>query len=95
MAEVVPFCGLRYNPKKVGDISEVIAPPYDVINVDDRIQLQEQNQYNTVHLILNQPSDQDTEVSNQYTRAAEQMQLCINDSILVQDPSPCYYVYDQ
>ena len=95
MAEVVPFCGLRYNPKKVSDISEVIAPPYDVINVDDRIQLQERNQYNTVHLILNQPNDQDTEVNNQYTRAAEQMQLWINNSILVQDPSPCYYVYDQ
>ena len=95
MAEVVPFCGLRYNPKKVGDISEVIAPPYDVINTNDRTQLQEQNQYNIVRLILNQPSNQDTEANNQYTRAAKQMQLWINDGILVQDPFPCYYVYDQ
>ena len=95
MAEVVPFCGLRYNPEKIGNISEVIAPPYDVINADDRIQLEEQNQYNIVRLILSQPSNQDTEAHNQYTRAAKQMQHWIDDSILVQDATPCYYVYDQ
>ncbi|MBB17480.1 hypothetical protein CMK22_19620 [Candidatus Poribacteria bacterium] len=95
MAEVVPFCGLRYNPEKINDISEVIAPPYDVINVEDRIQLQEQNQHNIVRLILNQPTDQDTETENQYTRAAEQMQSWISNGILIKDPSPCYYVYDQ
>ena len=32
MPSVAPFRGLRYDPKHVGNLSQVIAPPYDVID---------------------------------------------------------------
>jgi uncharacterized protein (DUF1015 family) len=32
MAEVQPFQAWRYDIGQVGDLSDVVAPPYDVIN---------------------------------------------------------------
>jgi len=32
VADVQPFCGLRYNPEQIDDFSTVISPPYDVIS---------------------------------------------------------------
>ena len=32
MAEVRPLRGIRYNTEKVGNIADVVTPPYDVIS---------------------------------------------------------------
>ncbi len=92
---VIPFKGLRYNVDKVGDITDVIAPPYDVIKSDERIALEEKHPSNIVRLILSQPQPDDTETENQYTRAATLLKQWITDQTLVRDPSPNYYIYDQ
>jgi uncharacterized protein (DUF1015 family) len=34
--EIRPFRALRYVPETVGDLSAVVAPPYDVLTPDDR-----------------------------------------------------------
>jgi uncharacterized protein (DUF1015 family) len=34
--DIAPFHGLRYDPAKVGDISLVVTPPYDVISPEAR-----------------------------------------------------------
>ena len=36
MAEVRPFRGIRYNQEAIGDLSLVVAPPYDVIDEHGR-----------------------------------------------------------
>lgn len=92
---VVPFRGVRYNPSKVGNIADVIAPPYDVIKPEERIELEEQHPANIIHLILSQPKDTDNDSSNQYTRAADLMNGWISDETLIQDATPNYYIYDQ
>ncbi len=92
---VIPFQGLRYNVEKVGDIADVIAPPYDVIKPEERIDLETRHPENIIRLILSQPQDADTEENNQYTRAAELMQQWMLKNTLVQDPTPRYYIYDQ
>lgn len=92
---VIPFQGLRYNVDKVGEIFDVIAPPYDVIKPEERIELEARHPENIVRLILSQPHDDDTENDNQYTRAAALMNAWISDNTLVQDPTPRYYIYDQ
>ena len=92
---VIPFCGLRYNVEKVGDIADVIAPPYDVIKPDERIDLEARHPANIIHLILSQPQQDDTVNNNQYTRAAALMNQLITDETLVQDQTPRYYIYDQ
>ncbi len=92
---VIPFRGLRYNTDKINNIADVIAPPYDVIKPEERIDLEARHKANIIHLILNQPQEDDTERNNQYTRAATLFNQWISDSTLIQDPTPHYYVYDQ
>ncbi len=92
---VIPFKGLRYNADKVRDITDVIAPPYDVITSDERMALEEKHPSNIVRLILNQPQSDDTETENQYTRAARLFKQWTTDQTLIQDPTPNYYIYDQ
>lgn len=92
---VIPFKGLRYNVDKVGNITDVIAPPYDVIKSDERIALEAKHPSNIVRLILSQPQSDDTETENQYTRAATQLKQWMTDQTLIQDPTPNYYIYDQ
>lgn len=92
---VIPFKGLRYDVDKVGNITDVIAPPYDVIKSGERIALEEKHPSNIVRLILSQPQPDDTETENQYTRAATLLKQWITDQTLVRDPSPNYYIYDQ
>ena len=92
---VLPFRGLRYNPKKVGDIVDVIAPPYDVIKPDELIELEKRHPANIIRLILSQPNTNDNAQDNQYTRASQLMNKWIGDSILVRDQKPSYYIYDQ
>lgn len=92
---VIPFRGLRYNLEKVGEIADVIAPPYDVIKPDERVDLEKRHPTNIIHLILSQPRDNDTDNSNQYTRASALMNRWISDNTLAQDPTPRYYIYDQ
>ena len=61
MPTVAPLRGLRYDPKHVGTLSQVIAPPYDVI--DDALQaaLYDRHPANVVRLELNreEPGDDD------------------------------------
>ena len=42
MAEVLPFPGVRFNPDRIDDLVDVIAPPYDVIYAPDRVELEKQ-----------------------------------------------------
>ena len=60
----------RYDLGHVGSLSDVVAPPYDVIDPDLQEQLYRKHPCNVVRLILNriEPGD-DNEVNNRYTRA--------------------------
>ena len=92
---VIPFRGLRYNTTKVGELANVIAPPYDVIKPEERVTLEARHPANIIRLILSQPHNDDTDNANQYTRAATLMNQWIADGTLVQDSTPRYYIYDQ
>lgn len=88
---VIPFRGLRYNPKKVGDIADVIAPPYDVIKQEERVTLEARHRANIIHLILSQPRENE----DRYTRAAALMKTWCADGTFIQDKTPSYYIYEQ
>jgi len=51
MAEFVPFHGLRYDCNKV-NLSDVLAPPYDVIKGAMRDELVARSEYNIVEVEL-------------------------------------------
>src|ERR1019366_2853937 len=95
MAEVQAFRGFRYDLARVGNLSDVIAPPYDVIDPALQQALYDRSPYNAVRLILNKESPADSVHDNRYTRAAQALRDWTNDGILAQDSASSLYVYEQ
>jgi uncharacterized protein (DUF1015 family) len=92
MAEIVPFKGILYNPEKIHDFSDVVAPPYDVISSQEQEQLYQRHPNNVIRLILGKTKESDTAENNRYTRAATYLKTWIDDKILVQDTLPALYL---
>lgn len=92
MAEIVPFRGLLYNPEKIDDFSDVIAPPYDVISPREQEQFYRRHPYNVIRLILGKEKQSDTRRDNRYTRAANFLKTWMKEKILVRDPLPALYL---
>jgi uncharacterized protein (DUF1015 family) len=88
MLEVRPFRGLYYNPAKVSHISDVIAPPYDVISADQRTELAHRSPWNVVRLIL--PDGEEP-----YEHARQTLASWLQESVLIQDQEPSIYCYFQ
>jgi uncharacterized protein (DUF1015 family) len=57
MADVQPLRALHYDPAVVGDLSRVLAPPYDVIDERQRAELLERSPFNVVAVDLPKPGD--------------------------------------
>lgn len=95
MAEIHGFRGLRYDLGRVGALSDVIAPPYDVIDDALSAALHGRNEYNVIRLILNPILSSDNETDNRYTRSARLLKEWRREGILVEEAAPCLYVYYQ
>jgi uncharacterized protein (DUF1015 family) len=95
MAEVQAFRGFRYDLARVGTLSDVIAPPYDVIDPALQQALYDRSPHNVVRLILGKESPADTANDNRYTRAGQTLRDWIADGILAQDSARCLYAYEQ
>lgn len=95
MAKLVPFRGLRYNLPRVDDPASLMAPPYDVISPALQEDLYRRSPFNVVRLILGKAEKGDSETDNRYTRAAADFQQWQQEGILVRDPEPSIYLYDQ
>lgn len=94
MPIIAPFAGLRYDLAKVGQLSDVIAPPYDVIDPALQDRLYAQHPANVIRVILNRPETADGE-DEKYRRAAEFFEKWQREGILKRDPNPAIYVYNQ
>ncbi len=92
---IAPFSGVRYDLRKVKDLSRVTAPPYDVISEALQNRLYERDPYNIVRLILGRQHTTDTEGENRYTRSAHDLQTWLREGILMRDKEPSLYLYEQ
>ena len=70
MAHVIPFHGTLYNPATVGDVRQVVAPPYDIIDSTLQKTLYDRHPNNVIRLELGYEQPGDTPANNKYTRAA-------------------------
>jgi uncharacterized protein (DUF1015 family) len=95
MADVRPFRGVRYDIAQVGDLSEVVAPPYDVIDTALQERLYQASPYNVIRLELNRPEPEDSESGNRYTRAAGFLHTWLRNGILRAEDHPAFYRYEQ
>jgi uncharacterized protein (DUF1015 family) len=95
MADVQAFRAYRYDLGRVGALSDVIAPPYDVIDPALQDALYARSPHNVVRLILNKETLQDSTTSNRYTRAAQHLRDWQQEGVLAQDSARSLYVYHQ
>lgn len=95
MPEIQAFRGLRYNLAQVGSLSEVIAPPYDVIDSALQQQLYQRHPANMIRLELNRQEPEDKSPDEVYLRAARTLRSWIRDGVLMNEADPAIYVYHQ
>ncbi|MGA1821586.1 MAG: DUF1015 domain-containing protein [Thermoplasmatota archaeon] len=95
MVRVVPFKAYRYDESVVGDLSKVVAPPYDVIKGAMVDEIQALSPYNIAWITKNKPREGDSAENDQYTRARDLLNRFIAEGALKQDEKECFYVYGQ
>ncbi|HEY3903164.1 MAG TPA: DUF1015 domain-containing protein [Streptosporangiaceae bacterium] len=91
--ELAPFRGVRYAQDRVSGLADVTSPPYDVIFRDNEDQLMAADPHNVVRLILPRPIP--ARPGEEYSDAAVLLRQWVAEQILVADPVPALYVYEQ
>ena len=95
MPEIAPFRGIRYNAGVVGNMLDVVAPPYDVISPEEQDAFYARHPNNCIRVILAKEQDGDSDASNRYTRAAAALREWLETGVLVEDETPAMYAYEQ
>src|SRR4051812_41043670 len=90
MADILPFAGLRYATDRVADLAAVLCPPYDVINEDERRDLEARHPDNVVRLELPRGTD-----DARYTTAARLLMSWLTEGILKAEARDAFYLYEQ
>ncbi len=95
MPTIQAFHGLRYDLGHVGALSQVVAPPYDVIDSVLQDHLYKLHPANVVRLILNRDEPGDTAPDSRYNRAAQFFRNWKKEGLLRADPQASVYYYQQ
>jgi uncharacterized protein (DUF1015 family) len=88
MADVQPFRALHYDLERTGGLQAVAAPPYDVIDAEQRAALVARSPYNVVEIDL--PTGDDP-----YAHAAEVLERWKAEGVVVRDDEPALWVLEQ
>ena len=86
--EVKPLNAIVYNQDKV-NMTDVIAPPYDVISDEYRDELEKRSVYNVVKLILANNNTDVNDENNRYNEAYKNYVEWQKEGVLVQTEKPC------
>lgn len=93
MANLIPFKGVLYDPASVGDIANLVAPPYDIIDGAFQKALHERHPNNVIRLELGLDQPDDGPSRNRYTRAADCLRAWLAQGSLRRDQEPAVYPY--
>jgi uncharacterized protein (DUF1015 family) len=93
MSTIIPFHGMRYNATVVGDVKQVVAPPYDIIDAAGQKAFHDRHPQNIIRLELglDQPGDGPTQ--NRYIRAASTLRDWLKSGALKRDAQPTLYYH--
>ena len=91
MADIQPLRTLRYDPRSVGSLEAVAAPPYDVIDAPMRAELQARSPFNVVEIDLPEAPDG----GDPYQHAQETLEEWTHQGILVREREPALWVMTQ
>lgn len=84
-----PFSGILYNKEKIGDISRVVCPPYDVIS--NSADYYARSSENAIRLELPEASGP----MDKYANAKHIMDEWLKKDILLPDKEEAIYIYEQ
>jgi uncharacterized protein (DUF1015 family) len=91
MADVQPLTAVHYNLAAIPSLEDVVAPPYDVIDAEQRAELLRRSPFNVVELDLPQaPAGGDP-----YEHAAETLEEWTLQGILAADREPAIWALTQ
>ena len=93
MSTIIPFHGAVYDAKVVGDVKQVVAPPYDIIDTAGQKALYERHPQNIIRLELGLDQPGDGPANNRYTRAAATLQDWLKSGALKRDALPTIYYH--
>ncbi|MGD9202625.1 MAG: DUF1015 family protein [Chitinispirillia bacterium] len=93
MSDIQPFKGLRPKPEYV---KKVASPPFDVISSQEARKLTRYNSLSFLRVIkaeIDLDPSIDIYSSQVYTRSKDNLDKLIKNGILIQDDTPCFYIY--
>ncbi len=91
---ICPFRGIRYSKELIGDLDNVICPPYDIIDREEQEFYYQKSAYNVIRLEYGREECGDDETNNKYTRAAQAMQEWLAGGALERDDTASFYIHD-
>lgn len=95
MAVFQPFCAVRPKPQFARDVA---ALPYDVMNSEEARVAVQNKPLSFLHVDkaeINLPRDVDPYDKSVYEKARDNLQKLVDDGYMLQDESPCFYLYRQ
>src|SRR5919204_4119638 len=81
MADIKPLAPLHYNLGAIPSLADVTAPPYDVIDADQRAELLARSAFNVVEIDL----PVSPEGADPYEHAAETLEAWTLEGVLIAD----------
>src|ERR1043165_9395524 len=95
MATIKPFAALRPRPELAARICEL---PYDVMSSEEARTLAQDNPLSFLHVSkpeIDLPPGTDLYSSGVYAKGRENFRRLIEEGVLRQDDTPCFYLYRQ
>ena len=89
MTDVQPLRALHYDPAVAGPLQDVVAPPYDVIDAEQRAALIERSPNNVIAVDLPQGEP------DPYAAAREQFERWQEQGVIVRDEQPAIWAHTQ
>jgi uncharacterized protein (DUF1015 family) len=96
MSEIRPFSAIRYATTLAGpDISTRLAPPYDVLDLNDKRALLGADGRNFVKIDLPHTPPKSAGPPEAYEASRRQLEEWLADGTMIRDTVPAYYAYHQ
>src|SRR2546423_10626543 len=92
MAQIEPFQAFRYTQAA---LSELVAPPYDILSASDKKALLERHDQNIVAIDLPHVPPKSAGPDEAYQRAAGELVGWLDTHHLARDPQRAIYAYHQ
>ncbi len=95
MNVIKPFNGIVFNPEKIGNMDDVLTPPYDIIDEKMQDDFYNRHDYNFVKIDYGKKFDTDNEENNVYSRARDYFNDWLEKEVLIKHPKAAFYVLKQ